>query len=215
MLLAYGIVWQGTPLPDRLGLGGHPLAWVVVNDLAVLVEPGFEEQTLEGWDESRWLEAALTHGAVVQAVFATATILPIALRSGFFADVAPIYGFLEDQGPRLAARLRSLAGCGEATVRVVPGTAPAEGLAGRAYFAAKRERWQSLETLQQTLIAGSLAHRVGPVRDAEVLRMDLLLTMAQWSALREQPFAATGWQVAIGDWLPPYTFAGDGAAPNG
>ncbi|NJK59857.1 MAG: hypothetical protein HC918_05840 [Oscillatoriales cyanobacterium SM2_1_8] len=215
MWLAYGIAWQGTPLPDRPGILGHPLAWVVVNDLAVLVEPGFEEQTLAGWGEPRWLEAALTHAAVVQTVFATATILPIALRSGFFAEVAPIYALLQGQGAQWAERLRDLAGYGETTVRVVPGEVGAEELAGRAYFAAKRARWQSLETLQQTLIANSLAHRVGPVRDGEVLRMDLLLTMAQWSALRAQWAEGAGWRVAIGDWLPPYTFAGDGVTPNG
>ncbi len=206
MLLAYGMAWQGTPLPDRSGILTHPLAWVVVDELAVLVEPGFEREVLAGWGESQWLAAALTHAAVVQAVFATAPILPIALRSGFFEDVTPIYQLLQDQGPHWAARLRDLTGCGEVTVRVTPIASPAVGVGGRAYFAAKRERGQGLAAVQEILIAHCREYRVRPTQDAEVLRWDLLVTAAQLADLQAKTRQIPGWQVQIGEWWPPYGF---------
>ncbi|HAN45013.1 MAG TPA: hypothetical protein DCQ32_00455 [Cyanobacteria bacterium UBA8156] len=208
MLLAYGIAWQGTPLPDRPGILDHPLAWAVVNDLAVLVEPGFDGQTLEGWGESQWLAAALAHTAVVQAVFAAAPILPIALRSGFFGDVAPIYALLQEQGPHWTARLQDLTGCGEVTVRVTPAPTPPPtgGLAGRAYFTAKRERGQGLAVVQDILSAHSREHRVRPAQGAEVLRWDVLVSAAQLADLQAKTGQISGWQVQIGEWWPPYGF---------
>ncbi|MGQ9866957.1 MAG: GvpL/GvpF family gas vesicle protein [Pseudanabaenaceae cyanobacterium] len=204
MLLAYGIAWQDTPLPDRLGILDHPLAWIAVDDLAVLVEPGFEAPVLAGWGESQWLAAALAHAAVVQSVFAKATILPIALRSGFWADVPTVCSWLQEQGSRWAARLRELAGCGEVTVRAWPVSSPLPELAGRAYFAAKRERSQGLAKVQEVLRAHSRDFRVRSGEEA--LRWDLLVTAAQLADLRTQTAQIPGWQVQLGEWLPPYGF---------
>jgi hypothetical protein len=203
-----------------MGIEGE-VTWVTVGELVALVEPSLDLDVIQA-DNARLLTAVLSHDRVLCHLFQQIPLLP--LRFGTqLASLDQLQGYLSQQQEGYQAKLTALADQAEYQIKLIPADlAPPplpEGLKGRDYFLAKKQRLQDLANAQQqqqdegqrvlqaiaTTYASAVVDNVAPQTKVYLLvprsEADALLqSVAQWQAQASQ------WQVQVSDALPPYHF---------
>ncbi len=129
-----------------------PLAIVKAGPLAAIVEPGLTAQLLPT-AEAPLIQAVLHHDRVLCEIFQQTTILPLRFGRCFVSD-ASLQQYLQGQAELHLQQLAALAGLAEYTIKLapLPPAAPESELpsstGGRAYFLAKKQRYQTLQQQQ-------------------------------------------------------------------
>ena len=209
------------PLPLPLGLA-EATQLVAVGDVAALIETGVDLEALQR-DEPRLLNAVLSHDRVICELFQAMPVLP--LRFGTqIASLDHLKAHLASQGADYAAQLTALQGKVEYQIKLVAAAlepAPlAEGLTGREYFLAKKQRLQdqtAAQEQQQQELGEALErfHQLyqpcleaeGPAGEARVY---LLVDRSAIATLERQVDEVRShlihWQLILSEPLPPYHF---------
>ena len=208
------------PLTLPLGLA-EATKLIAVNDIAAVVETGVDLEALQT-DEPRLLNAVLSHDRVICELFQHTPLLP--LRFGTqIASVDHLKAHLTSQGADYAAKLDALAPKVEYQLKLAAQTVElsplAEGLAGRAYFLAKKQRIHdqttAQENQQQALVSllnrirsvyGDCLESEGP--DGEI-RIYILVDRDDARLHRrveEWRSQTTHWAITLSEPLPPYHF---------
>lgn len=200
-----------------------PLAIVSAGPLAAIVEPGLTAQLLPT-TEAPLIQAVLHHDRVLCTVFAQTTVLPLRFGRCFVSE-ASLQQYLQNQAEPHLQQLTALAGLAEYTIKLIPllpaATEPElpSTTGGRAYFLAKKQRYQTLQeqqTQQQqerqallSAIAQSFPY-VLPEAEAEIGNTVHLLAsrnledwQEHWQAWQNQ---SPHWQLTCQGPLPPYHF---------
>jgi len=217
----YGIVALPLQAPLPLGLQGD-VTLVAVGDLAALVETNLDVAAIQA-DDQRLLTAVLSHDRVICDLFQVQGILPMRFGTQL-ASTTKLHQHLAAHAPTYTQKLRNLVGRAEYQLKLIPQpvTLPplAEGLKGREYFLAKKQRLQQ-QSQQQQQQQQALADLLGQLETAypqrvqcppaeEERRVYLLLTADEATQLQQQ---TTDWLARCPDWhlswsepLPPYHF---------
>ncbi len=208
------------PLVLPLGLA-EPTQLIAVDDVAALVETGVDLAALQT-DEPRLLNAVLSHDRVICELFQHTSLLP--LRFGTqIASVEHLREHLASQGADYTAKLKILAPKVEYQVKLLAAevAAPplAEGLTGREYFLAKKQRLQDQTTAQEqqqaelALLLDHLYSAYGDSIESEApageARIYVLVdrddqTLPQW--IEEMRSQSPHWTLILSEPLPPYHF---------
>ncbi len=220
-LYVYGICQRPTGLLEMpTGIEGE-VTWVTVGELVALVEPNLDLEAIQA-DNSRLLAAVLSHDRVLCHLFQQVPLLP--LRFGTqLASPAQLQGYLSQQQDAYQAKLIALADQAEYQIKLTPAdpTPPPlpEGLKGRDYFLAKKQRLQDLTQAQQQqqdegqcLLEAMVATYASAVVDhaTPATKVYLLVPRSQadalFQAVAQWQAQASHWQVQVSDALPPYHF---------
>lgn len=203
-----------------LGLA-EPTQLIAVDDIAAVVETSVDLESLQT-DEPRLLNAVLSHDRVICELFQHTPLLP--LRFGTqIASLDHLKAHLANQGSDYAAKLKVLAPKAEYQLKLIAndlGLPPlAEGLTGRDYFLAKKQRLQDQaaaqaqqqQELDQVLdriysAYGDCIEAEGPDGEARVYilvdRDEALLPQR----LEEWRSQTPCWTLILSEALPPYHF---------
>lgn len=220
-LYLYGLcLCPDQPLDFPPGIEGE-VSLVVVDALAALVEANLDLEAIQA-DNGQLLRAVLSHDRVLCHMFQQTTLLP--LRFGTqLTSLDDLTTHLTQQQDAYRAKLAALAHQAEYQIKLVPGELEPlplpEGLTGRDYFLAKKQRLQDFSLAQQQqqderqrLIQTIMADYADAVVDEVALSTKvyvllpqnqqeaLAATLAQWQAL------APSWELQMSDALPPYHF---------
>jgi hypothetical protein len=208
------------PLPLPLGLA-EPTQLIVVNGIAALIETGIDLESLQT-DEPRLLNAVLSHDRVICELFQQTPLLP--LRFGTqIASLEHLKAHLASQKADYTAKLNLLAPKVEYQVKLIAQEVALpplpEGLTGRDYFLAKKQRIQDQGDAQEQqqlelgqildAIAGTYGDCIETEAPAGEARVYILVdrgqdSLARWvEELRSQ---TTHWQIMLSEPLPPYHF---------
>lgn len=209
------------PLSLPLGLEGNTYL-VTEGAIAALVEANLNLEEIQS-DNSRLLAAVLNHDRVLCDLFQQITVLP--LRFGTqLASLDQLTTHLVAEQTRYHQRLQALAGKAEYQIKLLPlaiaPPPPAEGLKGREYFLAKKQRLQDLSTAQQqqqdecqTLLdqlSAAYPQAVIPAATETEAKVYLLLAPQQVEPLEQQlenwRSQMPHWQIILSQALPPYHF---------
>lgn len=223
MLYLYAIsAWPAPPLPPVAGLGETALVAVPCADLVAVAQP------LPAPPDPAEAQI-LAHEAVIEALMADRTVLPMRFGSTL-ADTAAVEAFLATRAAPFRADLTRVAGCVELSVRGIspadpadPDTAQIESSAssdrspGRAYLEQRRvaERarlaqrahaqaiYARLEPLARAAVFGAARHADMPLNAAYLVPREAV------AAFREAVAAAGSTTplrlLCTGPW-PPYSF---------
>ncbi|MEY3300480.1 MAG: hypothetical protein RLZZ597_3740 [Cyanobacteriota bacterium] len=208
------------PLDFPPGIEGK-VSLVTIDALAALVEAKLDLEAVQA-DNGQLLRAVLSHDRVLCHMFQQTTLLP--LRFGTqLASLDALKAYLTQQQDTYHAKLTALAHQAEYQIKLVPNELeplpPPEGLKGRDYFLAKKQRLQEFALAQQQqqeerqrLIQAIRVDYANAVVDEVALSTKvyvlvaqdqqdaLATTLAQWQAL------APTWDLQISEALPPYHF---------
>lgn len=195
---------------------------VAVEDVGAIAEPGIDLQALQA-DDQRLLTAVLTHDQVIFDLFQQTTVLP--MRFGIqLTTVEKLETHLRDNLAAYREKLTALANQAEYQIKLTPTDIELpplpEGLTGRDYFLAKKNRLhaQVLEQQRQqeelqTLLAqirATYPHLQTTPSEEGIPRLYLLLAAAQAKDLpdiaRLWQGQAPHWQITLSEALPPYHF---------
>lgn len=195
---------------------------VIEGAIAALVEADLDLEAIQA-DNSRLLGAVLSHDRVLCDLFQQTTLLP--LRFGTqLASLDHLKAHLATEQARYHSKLQALARQAEYQLKLRPlaVTPPplAEGLKGRDYFLAKKQRIQDLATAQQqqqdecqTLlmqIAAAYPQCVIPEATDTESKVYLLIPDDQVNDLTRQiedwGSQMPHWQLILSEALPPYHF---------
>lgn len=208
------------PLTLPLGLA-EPTQLIAVDNIAAVVETGVDLETLQT-DESRLLNAVLSHDRVICELFQATPLLP--LRFGTqIASLKNLKDHLANQGADYAAKLEILAPKAEYQLKLIAQAVElpplADGLTGRDYFLAKKQRLQDQATAQaaqQAELALVFDHIYSTYRDcleAESpdgeARVYILIDRDDQSLpqrVDEWRSQVPHWSLLLSDPLPPYHF---------
>lgn len=192
--------------------------------IAALVEENLDLEAIQA-DNSRLLGAVLSHDRVLCDLFQQTTLLP--LRFGTqLASFDHLKAHLATEQTRYYSKLQALAGQAEYQLKLRPLAVAlpplAEGLKGRDYFLAKKQRIQDLATAQQqqqdecqallTKIVATYPQCVIPeATDTDTdTKVYLLIPEHQVEALTRQledwGSQMPHWQLVLSEALPPYHF---------
>ncbi len=208
------------PLVLPLGLA-EPTQIIAVNNVAAVVETGVDLAALQT-DEPRLLNAVLSHDRVICELFQHTPLLP--LRFGTqIASIKHLREHLISQEADYTAKLKILAPKAEYQVKLIAAevAAPplAEGLTGREYFLAKKQRLQdqtAAQEQQQAELAQLLDRLYSDYGDsieseapAGEARIYVLVdrddhTLPQW--IEEMRSHSPHWTLILSEPLPPYHF---------
>jgi len=195
---------------------------VYVEELAAVVEYGIDLEALQANDQ-RLLNAVLSHDRVVCDVFNQVAILPIRFGTQL-ASTEAVKEYLSGEFPAYLQKLQALDQKCEYQIKLIPEgvTVPPtpEGLKGRDYFLAKKQRLQdqnAAQEQQQTeltdLVARAQAlfpNTIGVTDDDGTARVYVLLQKDQALTLKDQTAqwqAETRfWNLSLSEALPPYHF---------
>ncbi|MBW4463061.1 MAG: GvpL/GvpF family gas vesicle protein [Nodosilinea sp. WJT8-NPBG4] len=209
------------PLPLPLGLA-VPTRLIAVDNVAAIVETGVDLETLQT-DEPRLLNAVLSHDRVICELFQHTPLLP--LRFGTqIASIEHLKAHLVSQGADYAAKLAILGHQVEYQLKLIaqPVELPplAEGLNGRDYFLAKKQRLQDQtaaqeqqhQELDQVLndLHATYDNYIEAESPAGEARVYLLIDRAAAESLEQRVdewrSQTTHWTLMLSDPLPPYHF---------
>lgn len=209
------------PLPLPLGLAA-PTQLIAVDNVAAVVETGVDLQTLQT-DEPRLLNAVLSHDRVICELFQHTPLLP--LRFGTqIASIEHLKAHLANQGADYAAKLAVLGDRVEYQLKLMAQAVElpplAQGLTGRDYFLAKKQRLQDQTAAQeqQHQELDQLLNELYTTYDncieaespAGEARVYLLIDRAAAEVLEQRVEAwrsqTTHWQIMLSEPLPPYHF---------
>ncbi|MBD2259618.1 GvpL/GvpF family gas vesicle protein [Pseudanabaena sp. FACHB-2040] len=194
---------------------------VTVEEMAAIAEPGLDLAALQA-DDQRLLTAVLTHDRVICDLFNQTTLLP--LRFGIQLAPDSLEKHLQDNLETYRRRLTTLVDKAEYQVKLTPAEIALpplpEGLTGRDYFLAKKNRLQEQAVEQQrqqdelNRLVADIQAAYPKIRTGEsdegIPRLYLLLGKDQAQPLlqaaeswqRQSPH----WQIALSEALPPYHF---------
>ncbi|MBD0334791.1 MAG: GvpL/GvpF family gas vesicle protein [Cyanobacteria bacterium Co-bin13] len=194
---------------------------VTVEGIAAIAEAGLDLAALQA-DDQRLLTAVLTHDRVIFDLFNQTTLLP--LRFGIQLASSSLEKHLRDNLETYRRRLTTLTDKAEYQVKLTPTEIALpplpDGLTGRDYFLAKKNRLQE-QAAQQQRQRDELNRLVADIQaaypkvqtgesDEGIPRLYLLLDRDQAQPLlqaaeswqRQSPH----WQIALSEALPPYHF---------
>lgn len=206
-------------LPE--GIAGS-LHLVTAADVTAVVEPDLDPESLQVNDE-RLMQAVLCHDRVIRDLFGQTTVLP--LRFGTcFVSKDKLVEHLTTHANVYLEKLGQLAGQAEFTLKLTPQAPPENSLpeatSGKAYFLAKKQRWQQqadFQNQQQQSLAElqrAIAHLcphliVGEPREG-IERFYLLAPRAAeltlGAAIERLQVEYPSWHLSLGEALPPYHF---------
>jgi hypothetical protein len=210
-----------TEVTPPLGLE-REIQIICVDQIAAIVEFGIDLEALQT-DDQRLLNAVLSHDRVVCDLFRQFTILPIRFGTQL-ASTKKLKEYISKEYQTYLEKLQALDQKCEYQVKLTPEAVtlpPApEGLKGRDYFLAKKQRLQdqtAAQEQQQTELTDLFAHiqatfpdAVGASNEDGTAKVYILLNHDQASTLRhqaEQWQADTiHWSLSLSEALPPYHF---------
>lgn len=209
------------PLPLPLGLA-EPTQLIAIDDIAAVIETGVDLLALQT-DEPRLLNAVLSHDRVICELFQHTPLLP--LRFGTqIASIEHLKTHLAHQGADYAAKLAILSPKVEYQLKLMaqPVDLPplAEGLTGRDYFLAKKQRIQDQTAAQEhqhqelALLLDDLHSTYGDTIEADSpageARVYLLIDRTAAGHLEQRVeewrSQAPHWTLILSEALPPYHF---------
>ncbi|AFY67724.1 GvpL/GvpF family gas vesicle protein [Geitlerinema sp. PCC 7407] len=176
-------------------------------------------------DDEHLMQAVLNHDRVIRSLFAQTSLLP--LRFGTcLASEAALAQYLIEHSQEHLRTLQHLAGKAEYCLSLTPleaSSEPAiapEDTTGKAYFLAKKQRYQAQADRQRQQAADkdhlleAISQRYGDLRQGEpkagTERVYLLVDRAQEPELQRQLQAwqtqTPHWSLLLGEALPPYHF---------
>jgi hypothetical protein len=208
------------PLTLPLGLA-NPTQLIAVDNVAAVVETGVDLAALQT-DEPRLLDAVLSHDRVICELFQHTPLLP--LRFGTqIASLDLLKAHLANQAADYTAKLNILAPKVEYQIKLIAAevAAPplAEGLTGREYFLAKKQRLQDQTAAQDqqqadlTQLLDQIYSAYGDSIESEApageARVYVLVdrdgnTLPQW--VEEMRSHSPHWILILSEPLPPYHF---------
>jgi hypothetical protein len=204
-----------------LGLEGETCL-ISVDDIAVIVEYGIDLEALQA-DDQRLLNAVLCHDRVVCDLFQQLTILPIRFGTQL-ASTEKLKQYIGQEYERYRAKLQELDQKCEYQIKLMPEAItlppPPEGLKGRDYFLAKKQRLQNQTTVQaqqQTELMGlferihdTFPNAVEATNEDGTAKVYVLLSHGEAPTLQQQAQQwqsdAAYWNVSLSEALPPYHF---------
>lgn len=192
-------------------------------ELSALVEPEFDVEAIQH-DDNQLVQAVLTHDRVICDLFWQTTILPLRFGTQFISEEKLLHHLIANQDQYLA-KLDQLEGKAEYRLQLAP-IEPSEpedrdrDLKGRAYFLAKKQRYQDQQdqqTQQQQeleTVLSAIAQdypdyiRREPSQGIEKLYLlvDRQLEMALYQQLYDWQAQCPSWELDLGEALPPYHF---------
>jgi hypothetical protein len=196
---------------------------VTAGSIAAVVEFDIDLEQIQT-EEARLLAAVLSHDRVICEVFRQqVTILPIRFGTQL-ATLDKLQAHLASQAADYQSKLATLAHKAEYQLKFMLQPVPLpplpEGVKGRDYFLAKKQRLQDqtaqqeqqqteLETLL-TNIQATIAHCTATTSEDDNLKVHLLLTPAEAEQLPQQvahwQAQVENWQITVSGALPPYHF---------
>ncbi|QQE64774.1 hypothetical protein GFS31_14560 [Leptolyngbya sp. BL0902] len=220
-LYVYGLcLARGQHLTLPTGIA-EPVRLITVDALAAVVEDNIDLEVLQG-ESTQLLAAVLSHDRVLCHLFQQVPLLP--LRFGTqFPSLDRLHAYLTQEQAVYQSKLLALADQAEYQIKLIPVDLDPpplpEGLKGRDYFLAKKQRLQDLALAQQqqqderqrllTAIASAYAEAVVDESAADT-KVYLLIPPSQADALRETlahwQTQAPQWQIHLSSALPPYHF---------
>jgi len=206
------------PLPS--GIAG-PVALLAVGALAAIVEENVDLEAIQA-DNARLLEAAIRHDQVLCQICQSGPLLPLRFGTQLPSSDS-LQAYLTQEQAAYHAKLLALGDQAEYQIKLIPVDIDLpplpEGLKGRDYFLAKKQRLQDLalaqqqqQAEQQRLLQALTAAYPQAVVDeaATATKVYLLLPRSQQEALAtdlgEWQAASPQWQIHMSEALPPYHF---------
>ncbi len=222
LVYVYGVC-RNPPTPMTLPLGlERETQLVTVNELAVVVEHGIDLAALQAEDQ-RLLTAVLSHDRVICDLFQQVTVLPI--RFGIqLASIDKLTEYITGEYQTYLEKLAQLDQKCEYQIKLMPGDIslppPPEGLKGREYFLAKKQRLQDQtagQEQQQTelirlfeRIQAAYPDAVETTHEDGTAKVYVLLDTGEAPNLKQQAkqwqSEAAYWNVSLSEALPPYHF---------
>lgn len=222
LLYVYGVCRKPDPsLSLPLGLE-QETALVIVDQLAAIFEAGIDVKAIQA-DDQRLLTAVLSHDRVICDLFNQLPILPMRFGTQL-GSLGQLRDHLLTHYTNYLTKLDRLAAKAEYQIKLVPipilPMALSEGLKGRDYFLAKKQRLQDqtgqqqqqqqdLEEFLSSLYATypDCVQLTSPDGDTKIY---LLLTPPDLPHLKQQAQAwlahTRHWQLSLSEALPPYHF---------
>lgn len=209
------------PLDLPTGIAG-PLDLVSVKALSAVVEPSLSVEALQSSDE-RLMQAVLAHDLVIRDLFQQTVVLPLRFGTCFVSG-EKLIEHLESHHDDYLRRLNSLIDKAEYTLKLIPlEFSDSEGsteTTGRAYFLAKKQRyqaqadWQQQQQAELTRLLEMLAHneftfvRSDPKDGIERIYLlgDRHSDQALLSQVKIWQLQCPRWEIGLGESLPPYHF---------
>lgn len=208
------------PLVLPAGLQGDTLLMTVEN-VAAIAELHIDLAALQA-DDQRLLTAVLSHDRVINEIFQQTPVLP--LRFGTqMTSLEELQAHLQSNLSAYRTKLKQLSGKAEYQLKLEPTTISLpplpEGLKGRDYFLAKKQRLedqtQALQQQQNQL--GSLLERIGQdypdslqSTHEDGARVFVLVDRSDVTSFHQQAqiwqVDSPAWQINLSEALPPYHF---------
>jgi hypothetical protein len=195
---------------------------ICIDQIAAVVEFGIDLEALQT-DDQRLLNAVLSHDRVVCDLFKQFTILPIRFGTQL-ASTDKLKEYINSEYQTYLEKLQSLEHKCEYQIKLIPEAVslpPApEGLKGRDYFLAKKQRLQDQTTAQEQQqtelsalfeqIQATFPDAVGASNEDGTAKVYILLNYDQAPTLRQKAehwqAEATYWNLSLSEALPPYHF---------
>ncbi|MEH2454380.1 GvpL/GvpF family gas vesicle protein [Nostoc sp.] len=190
--------------------------------VSALVEPEVSLELLQN-DNERLIQAVLSHDHVINELFRQTTVLPLRFGTSF-ASKESLLTYLESHTEEYLEKIRQLNGKAEYILKFIPRT-PDEPVitppsAGRQYFLAKKQRYQTQQDFQnaQTAQWDRAVHMITQIYKSAIViqpqgeeaRIYLLVSRQDEPLLAEQflawQLACDRWELQLGLALPPYHF---------
>jgi Gas vesicle synthesis protein GvpL/GvpF len=209
------------PVELPLGITGS-LALIHEAGLAALVEPRLDLEALQQNDD-RLVQAVVSHDRVLRELFEQATILPLRFGTSFISQAA-LEQHLQTHQAEYLQKLAELQDKAEYGLKFVPSELAEPEIStdvkGKAYFLAKKQRYQTLAEQQQqqqvefhqVIEAIALSYPDVVLSEAKdgVERVYLLSDRQEepnlYQRLQNWQMQCPHWQISLVDALPPYHF---------
>lgn len=212
------------PLELPAGIAG-PLQVVGERQLAAIVEPGISKKTIEAiiQDDELLKHSYLNHGLAIAEIFRQTTLLPLRFYH-CFADLASLKDHLATHKDSYLTQLTNLEGKGEYILRFIPKPPPqppvSSAATGRAYFLAKKQRYQLQQDFktQQTAERQEAIARISQTypevivsESSEGTVQIYLLAKRQLEEdihqnIQDIQKGCPVWELHLGQAIPPYDF---------
>ncbi len=193
-----------------------------VEAIAAVVEYDVPLEAIQQ-DDQQLVQAVITHDQVICQLFAQVTVLPLRFGASF-VNCDRLRDHLAANQQTYSYQLAQLEGKAEYTLKFIPRPLPAEATPnetqGKAYFLAKKQRYQAQVDYQQqqqqelqqlaVSIAQTYAKHLQADTQGTTHRLFLLLPQPEAAALYEQcktwQAQCPTWELTVSEALPPYHF---------
>lgn len=190
--------------------------------VSALVEPEVSLELLQN-DNERLIQAVLSHDHVMGELFRQTTVLPLRFGTSF-ASKESLLTYLESHTEEYLEKIRQLNGKAEYILKFISRTLDEPVItpssAGRQYFLAKKQRYQTQQDFQnaQTAQWDRAVYMITQIYKSAIVvqpqgeeaRIYLLASRQDEPLLAEQflawQLACDRWELQLGLALPPYHF---------